>query len=141
MTGRPTDRTPEACDKALEGLRDGRTLAEIAEEMGLKRTTLLAWLHVTPELSDAYARAREEGLHARAERLVAKSATPLPTLASGGIDPAAVTQLKLEIDTEKWTLAKLVPYVYGDKQQIEHSGSISLADKLREARERRRGEG
>ncbi len=125
---------------ALERLREGETLAEIAASLGVKRPTLHLWLHSTPESADAYARAREDGLHVRAERLVAKAATPLPTLQSGGIDPAAVTQLKLEIDTEKWTLSKLVPHVYGDKQQIEHSGSISLADKLREAREKRRGE-
>ncbi len=124
--------------EAIERLREGETLAEIAESLGVKRPTLHLWLHETPEAADAYARARETGLHVRAERLVRKAATPLPTLASGGIDPAAVTQLKLEIDTEKWTLSKLVPHVYGDKQQIEHSGTVSVADALREAREKRR---
>ena len=73
--------------------------------------------------------------------MVAKASTPLPVLASGGIDPAAVSQLKLEIDTEKWTLSKLVPHVYGDKQQIEHSGQVSIAEALREAKEKRRDEG
>lgn len=131
----------EVIETALDRLRDGETLAEIAESLGLKRPTLHSWLHATKELSDAYARAREAGLHSRAERLVAKASTPLPVLASGGIDPAAVSQLKLEIDTEKWTLSKLVPHVYGDKQQIEHSGQVSIAEALREAKEKRRDEG
>lgn len=126
--------------EVLERLREGETLADIARDMGMKRPTLHKQLHATPELSDAYARARETGLHVRAERLVAKAATPLPTLTSGGIDPAAVSQLKLEVDTEKWILSKLVPHVYGDKQQIEHSGSVSIADALRAAREKRETE-
>jgi hypothetical protein len=43
---------------------------------------------------------------------------------------------RLRIDTRKWLLSKLVPKKYGDKIDIEHSGTISIADKLREARER-----
>lgn len=129
--------SPEFIADVLERLRDGETLADIAEAEGGKRPTLHLWLHATPELADAYARAREAGLHSRAERLIAKAATPLPTLQSGGIDPASVSQLKLEIDAEKWLISKLVPHVYGEKQQIEHSGTVSIADRLREARAKR----
>lgn len=123
----------------LDRLRDGETLADIARDIGMKRPTLHFQLHTTPELVDAYARARESGLHARAERLAEKAATPLPMLQSGGIDPAAVSQLKLEIDTEKWLISKLVPHVYGDRQHIEHSGEVGIAEVLREAKAKRKG--
>ena len=45
---------------------------------------------------------------------------------------------RLQIDARKWLLSKMLPKKYGDKQQLEHSGSISIADTLREARERRK---
>lgn len=122
--------TPEELNAyALERLADGDLLAEIADEVGVKRTTMFMRLHASPELVDAYARAREEGLHVRAERLRKKAARALPLLASGGIDPAAVSQLKLEIDTDKWTLAKLLPKVYGDKveQTIQGPGGAPVS--------------
>ncbi len=120
---------------ALEQLADGELLSVIAEEVGLKRTTLYMRLQETPELVDAYARAREAGHDARAERLSQKTTRELPTLPSGAIDPAAVSQLKLEVDTDKWLLGKVAPR-YGDRQQIEHSGSIDLANAVLSARRR-----
>lgn len=31
---------------------------------------------------------------------------------------------KLKIDTRKWVLSKRIPKKYGDKQQLEHSGTV-----------------
>lgn len=107
----------------LERLADGDLLAEIAEEIGVKRTTLYMRFQTSQERIDAYTRAREEGLLARGERLRKRARAELPLLASGGIDPAAVSQLKLEIETEKWTLAKLLGSIFGDKVQTELTGA------------------
>lgn len=115
---------PEALELyVLERLADGDLLAEIAEELGIKRTTLYMRFQRDESARDAYTRAREEGLLARGERLRTRSRAVLPLLASGGIDPAAVSQLKLEIETEKWTLAKLLGSVFGDKVTQEHQGA------------------
>lgn len=103
---------------ALDQMADGRLLSEIADEVGLKRTTLYMRLQATDELIDAYARARDAGHDARAEKLTALAAEPVCTLPSGGIDSAAVTQLKLRVDTEKWLLAKVAPRKYGDKLAV-----------------------
>lgn len=102
--------------EVLERLADGELLAEVAQDIGVKRTTLYRYCQATPELVDAYARARQEGLITRGERLrsMVKDAA-LPSTASGGIDPAAVSHLKLLVDTEKWTLAKLAASIFGDK--------------------------
>ena len=102
-------------EDAIARLSDGELLAEIAEDIGVKRTTLYMRFQGTPQLADAYARAREAGLHARGERLRRLSSTPLPTLPNGAIDPGAVAQLRLQVDAEKWTLSKLLPKVFGDK--------------------------
>lgn len=109
-------------NEVLERLADGELLAEIASDLGVKRTTLYTRFQVTPELSDAYARARQDGLLTRGERLRSMVANaPLPSKDGGGIDPAAVQHLKLVVDTEKWTLAKLAASIFGDR--VDHTSS------------------
>lgn len=40
-------------------------------------------------------------------------------------DTAEDAQLaRLQVDARKWVASKLLPKVYGDKQEIEHSGKI-----------------
>lgn len=116
----------EAQAYAIERLAEGALLAEIAQEVGIKRTTLYMRLQATPELVDAYARAREEGLLARGEKLRTLAQRELPKLPSGAIDPSALGQLKLEVDTEKWTLSKLLARVFGDKLDLDVKGTMSV---------------
>ena len=121
----------------LERLADGELLAEIAEDVGVKRTTLYTRFQANAELSDAYARARHEGLITRGERLRRMVATAsIPTTATGALDSAAVSHLKLLVDTEKWTLAKLAASVFGDKVEqtiqggatpVKHEHQVTLS--------------
>jgi DNA-binding phage protein len=108
--------------EVLDRLADGELLSEIADDIGASRPTLFRWLHETPELSDVYARARADGLLARGERLSKKAARSVTRLPSGGLDAAEVAQLRLEVDTDKWLLARLLSKVFGDKTQTEHTG-------------------
>jgi len=115
-------------NEVLERLADGELLAEIANDLGVKRTTLYTRFQVTPELSDAYARARMDGLITRGERLRSMVATAaLPTGANGNIDPASVQHLKLLVDTEKWTLGKLAASVFGEKVQLSGDSENPIA--------------
>lgn len=43
---------------------------------------------------------------------------------------------KLRIESRKWLAAKLLPKVYGDKLDLNHSGAIDLAGALDAARKR-----
>lgn len=125
----------------LDLLADGALLSEVAEEIGVKRTALYTRLHNSPAKSDAYMRAREHGLQARGEMLRRLSRTVLPVLANGGVDSGAVAQLRLQIETEKWTLGKLLPYVYGDKLDVAHSGAVAItAIEIVQVAARREGE-
>jgi hypothetical protein len=112
--------------EVLDRLSDGELLSEIADDIGASRPTLFRWMHETPELADVYARARADGLLARGERLSKKAARQVERLPSGGIDSAAVAQLRLEVDTDKWLLARLLSTVFGDKVQTELSGSVGV---------------
>jgi hypothetical protein len=77
-----------------------------------------------------YARAREIGYQGMADDL-----TEIANAKDG--DPA---RDRLRVDTRKWLLSKALPKIYGDKQQIGHSGSLNFGEQLALIRSRQRKE-
>ena len=77
-----------------------------------------------------WARAREIGYQGMADDL-----TEIADAKDG--DPA---RDRLRVDTRKWLLSKALPKIYGDKQQVEHSGSLSFGDQLALLRARQQKE-
>jgi hypothetical protein len=65
----------------------------------------------------------------RDTKFVGENDTPVP-------DNEWISRSKLRVDTRKWLMSKLAPKKYGEKQQVELSGSVDLAAKLAEARKR-----
>jgi hypothetical protein len=51
-----------------------------------------------------------------------KAARSVGRLPTGGLDSAEVAQLRLEVDTDKWLLARLLATVFGDKTQTTLTG-------------------
>lgn len=115
----------QSVEQALLMLAEGETLSDIAKALCVNRTTLLARLNSTPELIDKYARAREAGIDVRAEELENIASEAVPMLPSGGLDSAAVAQLRLRVDTRKWMLSKLAAHKYGDKLEIKQDTTIT----------------
>jgi hypothetical protein len=109
-------------DKVLpyvfEQLSQGKSLRRICADPERpdipEENTVRDWCEA-PELSAQYARARERGVLSRAEQIsdLAASATP-----------ENVQVVKLQVETLKWEACKLLPKIYGERQQIEHSGKI-----------------
>tara|TARA_R110000822_G_C15336497_1_gene495384 strand:+ start:6555 stop:6968 length:414 start_codon:yes stop_codon:yes gene_type:complete len=124
----------ETIAQVLDRLADGELLSEIADDIGTSRPTLFRWMHETPELADVYARARADGLLARGERLSKKAARSVGRLPSGGLDAAEVAQLRLEVDTDKWLLARLLSTVFGDKVRTELTGANGGPMQVQEVR-------
>ena len=90
-----------------------------------------------------YARARAVGYERMAEEIVAIADTPM--IGTKSVSKATGLEItegdmiehrRLQVDTRKWMLAKMLPKVYGDKQQIEHSGAVDIASTLLAARKR-----
>ncbi len=48
---------------------------------------------------------------------------PVGSLESGATDSGAVQKQRLQVDTRKWLLSKMVPKKYGDKLQQELTGT------------------
>ena len=108
--------------------------------------------------SAKYSRAREIGYARLAEEIVKISDTPLlgekktvkPLTmrnSDGDIVPTGefleetvtgdmIEHRRLQVDTRKWMLSKMLPKIYGDKQTLEHTGTLNVAEVLASARRR-----
>lgn len=150
--GAKSTYTPEIGAAICERLANGEALDRICEDTpGFPAaSTVRRWVleDIGPGFAAEYTRAREIQAHKLAEEIRQIADTPVVgetiiTKPDGGVETKQgdmIEHRRLQIDARKWYLSKVLPKVYGDKQHIEHSGSISLAEKLREAREKRRSE-
>ena len=129
MRGRPSIFSAELASLLCERLADGETLRAICRDEGMPdERTVRRWaLDDVEGFSTQYARAREIGYQSMADDL-----TEIADAKDG--DPA---RDRLRVDTRKWLLSKALPKVYGDKQQIEHSGTLTFANQLALLRARR----
>jgi hypothetical protein len=112
----------------------GESLAKICETEGMAEiSTVFRWLDKHEEFRDEYARAREAQAEFYANEIIdIADETPITEQPDpdGGvtkrIDAAGVQRNKLRVDARKWVAAKLLPRKYGDRQQVEHSGRVTL---------------
>lgn len=128
------------------GLSEGHSLLETCEALGIPVSTAFRWEIDIPQHAENATRAREAGCHVMACEMKAIADTPQigvirTTKPDGTIEEREedmTNHRRLRIETRKWLLSKWASKVYGDKQQIEHTGTISVADTLRAAREKRK---
>lgn len=119
--GRPSKYTPELVEEICQRIGSGEPLAVICRDDHMPdQATVWRWEQRMPEVSQAIARAREDGWDYIAYRcrLTARGD-------AGGESKSDVKRDKLIIETDLKLLAKWDPKRYGDRQQIEHSGSIA----------------
>lgn len=96
-----------------------------AQAVGVPQSTIRGWIEKSAEFSAAYAAACAARIATIEDRIY-----ELLEEADGLHEadmPAPVAKLrldaiKLEIDSHKWLLAKLLPRKYGDKSQMEITG-------------------
>jgi len=140
--GRPTDYTLELSDEICARLSEGESMRSVCRDDAMPvLTTIFRWLRTKPEFKQQYDIAKEESAESHADQMIdiADNEVSQPVLEDGlplvidgkivmKIDQTAIAHAKLRIDTRKWAASKLNPRKYGEKQQIEHSGKIGLAD-------------
>lgn len=119
--GRPSLYTPELADEILERLEEGEGLAAICDREGMpSRGAVRGWIAADYQgFSARYARARDQGLEALADEILQLS-DDVPQ------DRDAVAKAKLQVDSRRWLLSKLLPAVYGDR--LELAGEVGLKD-------------
>jgi hypothetical protein len=146
--GRPSTFTAELADKICAQLAAGLSLRAVCREEGMPpEVTVRRWVVDDVQgFAAQYARARDMGLDAMADELVAIADTP--QIGTKSVSKATgleitegdmVEHRRLQVDARKWYLSKLAPKRYGDKQQVEHSGAIDVAQTILAARKRSGG--
>lgn len=132
--GRQSTYTDEVADRICELITDGYTLRQISEkfpELPYKRT-VLGWLREDkhPNFCEKYARARELRAEAMADEIeeisdngrndwYERDGATLP-------DHEHINRSRLRVDTRKWLMSKMLPKKYGDKIDVQHSGTVVL---------------
>lgn len=145
--GRPSLYTPELADRICRRLAEGESLRAICRDAEMPGvSTVFAWLQADEAFRTKYTRAREVQAELMADELLEiaddgqndwmekfnKDGDAIGWAENG----EALRRSQLRVATRQWIASKLLPKKYGDKQQVEHSGTLSIADALREARER-----
>jgi hypothetical protein len=120
--GRPNGtgklRTLENAAFICEQLEQGRTLRQIAGDLGYPRETgIVEWSRDgrDKEFAEQYARSMLARWERMADEAIEIADETAPVDALGHIDTGYVRQQRVRIDTRKWLLSKALPRKYGDK--------------------------
>jgi len=134
--------------RACEQLKLGRSLDSICKEPGMPHAaTIFDWIRDDPDgIGKDYARAREIGYNFLADEIIALSdkthelvtvqmrdsagnlvfesdGTPRVQQVLQPLSADLIAHKRVQIDTRKWMLSKMLPKVYGDKVTQEHTGA------------------
>ena len=105
-------------DDIIRRIEDGEALAAIATSVGRARSKLTEWLQADDERWERSARARTSAAGAWDEKAEQELGDAL--------DPFALAKAKERAHHYRWRASKTAPRLYGDKQQIEHSGKLGI---------------
>jgi len=124
--GRPTAYSEALADLICDAISEGGALYRLCEERPdfPAERTVYRWLETHMAFAQKYARARELQQDREADKIV---------VIADEADDAAIARLR--IDSRKWRAAKMAPKKYGDRLDLNHSGSLQqLSDEQLEAR-------
>lgn len=120
--GAPTKYTEKLAIEILSSLGMGNSLAKTCRQENMPSfQSVYTWLKKYPDFLEDYTRAKDDSADANADKIDEIAEGVL----AGEFEPA---NARTAIDAYKWSAAHKKPKKYGDKQQIEHSGQIGLAD-------------
>lgn len=132
---------PEDREAILDKLSIGKSLREICSADGMPSESLVRkWTVQDEEFGAQYARAREAGMEALGDEIlqIADSQEGDVLVKEDGtaiVNHDAIQRAKLRVDTRKWIMSKIAPKKYGDRLDLNHSGSIdTLSDSAVDAR-------
>lgn len=123
--GRPTKYTAQIAQYICDEMAKGRSLRDICrEEKAPTEGTVRGWVIDDREgFSSQYARARQLQIAALEEDLLEIADVQPGMTESGATDSGYVAHQKLKIDTRKWLMSKIAPKKYGEKLDLQHTGS------------------
>lgn len=141
MTGRPSLKTPEVVEEIIRRLSLGEPLTRICADDHMPCfMTVYRWERDDEEFCELSLRAREVGTHYLANECIeiaddARNDYMEKVDHEGAVigyvvNGEATARSRLRIDTRLRLIGKWNAKIYGEKQQIEHSGNVSLGSAL-----------
>jgi hypothetical protein len=122
LPGFSAEHMAYCAEQILAAVSDGQAVTSFLKKTGLMEPSYFwRWVRADKEFAKAYALARQEQAYKFAEEVteIADSAQ--------GLDNAGVNAARLRVDTRKWVAARVLPKVFGDRVEMEHTGGISIA--------------
>ncbi|MBP8275027.1 MAG: hypothetical protein KAY59_11380 [Acidobacteria bacterium] len=118
--GRPSIYTAELAASICERIALGESLRKITSDEGMSaETTVLRWLSQDDAFRGQYSRAREDQGDSMFDRVL----DTIGKVQDGALAPDAG---RVVINGLQWTAAKLKSKKYGDRQTVEHEGSVDF---------------
>lgn len=120
-TGRPKAKwkTKATAQRIFEAMREGKSLREICTDKGLPLSKVYEWLN-SDEFRENYADAQE----ARADKMFDEIIGLADSCSEES--KAGVMKAKLQIDTRKWVMGRMAPKKYGEKVNVDVSGTTEV---------------
>jgi hypothetical protein len=124
-------------DQICNGLMEGLSLRELCRRDGFPpESTVRTWIlkDSDPEFTAQYARAREVQTERFADELIeladSKQGDIETVYNEDGstyerVNREVIERNRLQIETRKWVISKILPKKYGDKVNLELSGNIN----------------
>lgn len=113
------NRILDEFDDMMIDVGNGMSIVKACKDRGISTRSFYDLIETREDLKQTYTRARED----RGDTCTDKIEEYQKKLERGEIDAQTARVL---IDTEKWKAGKFNQRMYGDKQSIEHSGSVTL---------------
>lgn len=118
--GRPTDYSEALADRICELIALGGNLNKICGIPPVPtQDTVYRWLRDFPTFAEKYSASREQRADSRSDRIDGY----VMQMVSGDLDPSVA---RVAIHAEAWQAGRENRKRYGDKQLLEHSGTMTL---------------
>lgn len=140
--GRPSVLSPEMASAICDRLANAEALRAICRDPDMPgETTVYRWLDENEAFREQYTRARARAMERLADELLeiaddSASDTYEDEDGTTRTNHDVVARAKLRVDTRKWLMAKLAPKKYGDRLGLDVDMKVSLAERIKAARER-----
>lgn len=141
----PVRYSSALAERICEDLKAGLSLNALCQKPSMPaESSVREWVMDDKDgFSAKYTRAREIGYGRLGEEIMTIADTPM--IGTKSVSKATGLEItegdmiehrRLQVETRKWMLSKMLPKLYGDKQQIELSGSVDIAGAMLAARKR-----
>lgn len=132
--GRGIPYSREVMDRIYARMAGGESIKDICDSADMPNArTVREWIVKYPDEGPQYARARDLQAEAMADEILKisdDSTGDTYTVIENGrevtkVDQENINRSRLRVDSRKWLLSKMSPRKYGDRVEVEHSGTVN----------------